>query len=219
VSTTTATRERPIIFSAEMVRAILNGRKTQTRRVVKPQPMWIASSGRWCWPIPKGARRPGCSETCVTASREWHEYLPPGCCPYGDPGDRLWVREAWALKDCGSRVSVAPEAWPEGFPVHRLLYVATDPAPHSSGYWWNKRSPIHMPRWASRITLEVTGVCVERLQEITDADAEAEGVEPLTGYGEAHLAGFVDLWEEIHGPGAWERNDWVWVISFRRLEP
>lgn len=208
-------RERPILFSAPMVRAILDGRKTQTRRIVKPQPDYIESSGRWRWPLPKRAQFPGCCTEVVTASREWWEYAPIEAYPYR-PGDRLWVRESYARF------------------TDPVLYLADGRNPVIK-----YRSGRFMPREASRITLEVVNVRVERLQDISETDAQAEGARfvdlgldkwgnPRPGWsmedphpnnsdaclGSARFA-FGNLWNKINGAGAWDKNPWVWVIEFK----
>jgi hypothetical protein len=173
-------RERPILFSAPMVRALLSGRKTQTRRVAKAR-----KEGDITWrtnPI----------------------------CPYGQPGDVLWVKETWRPCSTGG-------AW------YRATRLGDDPGP------W--RPSIYMPRWASRITLRLTSVRVERLQAISEEDANAEGVDELDGWmDEARLVAasvrlrapmedartwFAALWESIHGEFAWDANPWVWVLGFK----
>jgi hypothetical protein len=173
-------KERPILFSGPMVRAILDGRKTQTRRAIRPPMPW-----RDGWGVGLG------------------EYN----CPYGQPGDRLWVRETWA-----------PKQWEKG-----ACYRATGDLLDTGHCQW--RPSIHMPRWASRITLEVIGVRVERLQDISEADAEAEGCEPLPmcggpevgGYN-CYQSGFELLWGSINGKLApWSSNPWVWVVEFQRI--
>ena len=193
-------RERPILFSAPMVRALLAGTKTQTRRVVKPKPTFrddhLATDLR------------------ALLSR----------CPYGQPGDRLWVREAWR--------EWSSEAWhyaadltilPKG--DRELANFLAQRSPFSwESYKW--RPSIHMPRAASRITLEITGVRVERIQDISEADARADGViqwageqdTPVCDMQEARLQ-FMGLWESINGGGSWDANPWVWVVSFKRSEP
>ena len=185
--TETTVRERAILFSGEMVRAILDGHKTQTRRVVKP-------SGTQAFEL--GMTMP-----------EFRASLPPRC-PYGVVGDRLWVRETWAIEQCGSRVSLKPEAWPNGWPLDRLLYNDTGTK------WWNARPSIHMPRWASRLTLEITDVRVERLQAISDEDAVAEGI-----LGDSAMArdNYRELWDSLNKSRgySWEINPWVWVLGFR----
>jgi hypothetical protein len=136
-------------------------------------------------------------------------------CRYGAPGDRLWVRETWGIDNCGSKVSLAPETWPEGWPVDRLRYNA------DADIRFGKRPAIHMPRWACRLVLEVTGVRVERLQDISEDDAKAEGVEPIGsgGYGPLkHRTAYMALWDELNfkrGYGV-AVNPWVWVVGFKR---
>lgn len=184
-------KERPIIFSGEMVRAILEGRKTQTRRVVKPQP----------WPVETVD-----TERHVIVSHPDKLRVPP--CPYGQPGDRLWVRETW---------------WhPRATEAHidNVAYRADGEMPcHLVETNW--RPSIHMPRWASRILLEVTDVRVERVQDISEADVQAEGCtgSPFGPMGDAVL--FPRVWDSINAKRGhdWDTNPWVWVVSFRVLEP
>lgn len=202
-------KERPTLFGAPMVREILADTKTQTRRIAK-----FTANGH--------LKEPG-------GHRRWHPDDPEAslACPYGQPGDRLWVREnhylhgIWSVRkdDEGKR------RWrfhpnrdmgvhftePNGFIKGRSTTVAG----------WYRRPSIHMPRWASRITLEITGVRLERLQDISEADAQAEGVKHSL-----HLPGgrfasenFAHLWWTIHGDDAWEANPVVWVIGFKRLQP
>ena len=177
----TLPKERPILFSAPMVRAILDGSKTQTRRVAKE------FNGM---PNLDGILR---------------RYPHQNGCPYGKPGDRLWVRETWAHERDGT-----------GCPDDTgILYRATDPGwdDEETGLRW--RPSIYMPRRASRILLEITDVRVQRLQEIGDEDARAEGCEPFA-YPRDRFQG---LWDTIHGSGAWHANPWVWAITFRRIQP
>ena len=196
-------KERPILFSAPMVRAILNGTKTQTRRAVKDRHI---------------------------------DSAPPACifqwlrerCTYGQPGDRLWVREAFMHEpaDYCWEASVSIPCRPA-----ETVYRA-DHDGDTRGAGW--KPSIHMPRALSRITLEITGVRVERLQDISEADAIAEGVHPggaclpdddtssFSRIGPVCNASFpvaryAALWESINGAGAWEKNPLVWVIEFRRL--
>ena len=194
--------DHPIIFSGPMVRAILDGRKTQTRRVVKPQPYQIETS--WLRPVPG----------------EWWKHLRPRL-PYGIPGDRLWVRETWA-----EYVDVESGVHDD----ERFCYRATDKM--MLPVKW--RPSIHMPRWASRITLEVTGVRVERLQEISEADARVEGVGRDTNpcdhvrqscadigcLGPTHRASFCELWDTLNAKRgySWESNPWVWVVEFKLVK-
>lgn len=204
-------RERPILFSAPMVRAILSGSKSQTRRVVKPQPerrnieqignmlgfKKRQGDGFWLWP---NARERILAE-----------------CPYGAPGDQLWVRETWQAID-GNELAL--RIMTEPHPSRGWIeYAATVPEGHEPPPRW--RPSIHMPRWASRITLEVTGVRVERLQDISEADALAEGVSAILD--EMRRAtprcDFQALWQSINGPGSWDANPWVWIVEFKRIKP
>lgn len=211
-------KERPILFSGPMVRAILDGRKTQTRRIVR-LPAWFRD------------------EYSTFGSSEIASEV---ACPYGAPGDRLWVREAWALEDLGEdgqrlvwMVDRAAKWVGDGETIH---YLELDYEP---ARW---RPSIHMPRWASRLTLEVTGVRVEQLRALetwndrTEADVLAEGltfVEDMPGavmpkqYGlpgrmlsRTPWCAFQKLWDEINGKRApWSSNPWVWVVEFRRIDP
>lgn len=215
MTTATAVRERPILFTGEMVRSILAGRKTVTRRVVKP-PLGLA--GR--------VKEPG-------GHRNWHLGDPNAvlACPYGQPGDRLWVRET-------GLISAEKDAFMYADHGGKL---SPDAAPGSEAWAreWKSCPSIHMPRWASRLLSEVTEVRVERLQEISEADAIAEGITvewlgvdgPIYGPGKRAGFGYDDqsdsavgafhhLWDAINakrGHG-WEINPWVWVVSFRRIE-
>ena len=215
-----------------MVRAILDGRKTQTRRVVKPQPQVEGRIFRWAGPRPKAKVSTG-AVFINDPSMEHENPIISAFCPFGKPGDRLWVRETWAAV----HFSIDPET---GFADD--WHGSHDIPPGDGGGYWSKlyaadshptdkedrgfawRPSIHMPRWASRITLEVTGVRVERLQEISESDAQAEGID-LGGFrsgfdgiaGREHTIEFHSLWESINGPGSWDANPWVWVVEFRRL--
>jgi hypothetical protein len=204
--------ERPILFSAPMVRAILDGSKTQTRRVVKPQPIYDGRfAGNWKIVGKNGHEAATCSP------------LVGELCPHGRQDDRLWVRENFR--------PIYPQdpTYNGGRPIE-YDYAATYQHGNRLGDYigikkrW--KPSIHMPRAASRITLEVTGVRVERLQDISEDDALAEGCsstaivhedgEDYTG----HYASeeYQDLWESINGPGSWEANPWVWVVEFKRLD-
>lgn len=197
-------KERPILFSAPMVRAILDGRKTQTRRVVKPQfdddaTITIGEIG-----TSRGVAYVGNSQSGGLVTR-----VP---CRYGQPGDLLWVRETWRTEsDAYNDLSPSLLSGEE-----TILYDA-------DGDWsLNKtvgrgRPSIHMPRWASRITLKITDVRVEHLQSITFNDAKAEGVEYEKGYTDPRLA-FLRLWESINGEDSWGLNPWVWVVEFERAQ-
>lgn len=198
-TTETRVKERPILFSGPMVRAILEGRKTQTRRVIKPQPE-VMQNDSIGWEFAMEHFTVPCSEV----------FFCKNYCPYGSVGERLWVRETWVPKS-----SWDVEAG--------CLYKASEPDQYKDlPFKW--KPSIHMPRLASRITLEVTGVRVERLNDISEADALAEGCEGncQIGYIPAYQAGpcsyhFAQLWESINGPGSWALNPWVWVVEFKRI--
>lgn len=210
--------ERPILFSAQMVRALLTGTKTQTRRVVKPprnrSAFVLLDHGNGWWPYQSDD---GESELCDDGME--HPYT----CPYGQPGDRLWVREAFSGPHCMDAtdecVAVRPSKWGEG---SRIWYWADGNPTH--GDWTRPRPSIHMPRWASRILLEVTAIHVERLQDISAEDATAEGVD-FAGHSPEILRDywpderFSMLWETINGDGSWNSNPWVWVVEFKRVQP
>jgi len=193
--------ERPILFSAPMVRAILDGSKTQTRRIMKPQP-----TKDYVTFMPLSAELVGVTKHGGPIdNRGWLH------CPYGRPGDRLWVREKHAVWE--------RDGWIEGgvtiTPSERGVYYWADQgAMHQVGRW---TPSIHMPRWASRITLEVDSVRVERLQDISQADAFAEGIPKACD--NIAIDTYAALWQKINGPGTWDANPWVWVITFKRIEP
>jgi hypothetical protein len=201
----TEVKERPIIFSAESVRAILAGAKTQTRRVFKPTP-----PDDWC-PIvgpyhPRkvakdGEEYPG-EEVFGAADNDFGR-----ACRYGAPGDCLWVKEAWAA-----------------LPLKKRFYRA-DGEMHGE---WKWRPSLFMPRLASRITLEIVGVRVERLNAITESDAKAEGFawneSTAIGWGDGGhrhpVLAFSETWDKLNGKThPWSSNPWVWALSFKRIEP
>lgn len=208
----TAVKTRPIIFSGEMVRAILDGKKTQTRRVIKPQPEYVL-----------GGRH-------LVRLEDMPEQLKPSViknllsdCPYGQPGDRLWVRETWArVPTTAYRCSegVQQTCYPDDpsmAVVYRAGWERSDP-----GVW---KSPYHMYRWMSRITLELTGVRVERLHDISEADIKAEGFDRAwyRGYTSRKIDeddDFSDFWDHVNGKRApWSSNPWVWVMEFTVVQP
>jgi hypothetical protein len=201
-----------------MVRAILDGSKTQTRRVVKPQPPdghawagWCASSthrrdeGKAAWAVGEGP-----------LLKDVHRVA----CPYGQPGDRLWVRETWAFN-------------PDHPGQHAHAIYRADPECEYDTDRWTPS--IHMPRRACRILLEIVSVRVERLNDISEADCWAEGIEACDGLqdymtiiGMAKRMGrqiedaaptFAALWESINRAGSWDANPWVWVVEFKRVMP
>lgn len=189
----TQPKERPILFNDAMVRAILDGRKTQTRRIMKGAALdWIR--------LPGG----GFSSQFIADAEN-------RLCPFGHPGDRLWVREAWQHIDGGAVHDAAGGVMDSHDP--ETIYRAS--RPNYPGPW---KASIHMPRWASRITLEITCVRVERLNDISGADAVAEGVRSRLPDNGIAVSEYRDLWESINGPGSWNENPWVWVIEFKMVE-
>lgn len=202
-------KERPILFSGPMVKAIREGRKTQTRRVVKPS--WIAAAD--------------------AAGESWgpegDQNYWAGVCPYGQPGDRLWVRETHRFDGLDPRIAIRDRRLDE---ISYRADMISDSCCDSCTW----RPSIFMPRWASRITLEVAGVRVERLNEISEADAKAEGIEDVGDLWrnytpDSHYLhcltleqprdSFRSLWESINGPGSWDLNPFVWVVEFGRVSP
>ncbi|EOD8981809.1 TPA: hypothetical protein NHP39_004675 [Pseudomonas aeruginosa] len=224
-------RERPILFNDQMVRAILEGRKTVTRRVVKPQPDFLGSMVDPNTPF-------------KTLDAGLHARIT---CPYGEPGDRLWVRETWTdVNMCGAPAlayradeDIRDLMEEPGFLDDRGAFNYDDPRvkPYPFACWYAEldqarwRPSIHMPRWASRILLELTAVRVERLQDISEEQALAEGVhgEPcdharqacadIGCWGDTAKGAFGFLWESLNGEGSWAANPWVWVIEFKRVTP
>lgn len=194
-------KTRPILFSAPMVRALLDGRKTMTRRVVKKSEQWPADAVRAVMLETRG--------TVMAVNAQRCTYGPEIKCPYGQPGDRLWVRETWKHVD-GGPVYDAAGGIADSFDPE-TIYHAT--RPHYPGPW---KPSIFMPRWASRITLEITGVRVERLQDISISDAMAEGV-GIQCESPMAVMEYSLLWESINGPGSWDANPWVWVLTFGRV--
>ena len=193
-------KEKPIIFTAPMVKEILEGRKTQTRRIVGQKHIPFLENINTNFLYGNWEKRP---------------------LPYGQPGDRLWVREKfktvcdeeqWDAIEYLDGIRIKPE-----LPDHNTGFRFSWDCDNDNVRW---RPSIHMPRWASRITLEVTGVRVERLQDISGPDCWAEGIEcagwDSEKYGSVTHC-YRDLWESINGPGSWDKNPWVWVIEFKRV--
>lgn len=202
-------KERPILFSGPMVRGILDGRKTQTRRVVamtKQEPLENVTWGYTVFTLPGYI-----SMRARHANGEYGESFVK--LKYGKPGDQLWVRETW-YDDFGVDRSEIEVQLREG------VYYRADGEAHDQFEDWADlkwRPSIFMPRWASRITLEITNVRVERLQDISEEDAKAEGVEGLEVYPTVR-GQFARVWEKINGKKhPWESNPWVWVVEFRKL--
>lgn len=227
-------KERPILFSAPMVRALLDGSKTQTRRVVKglnhaPHAGAVT------------ARTDGSPMGGVC----WDFGGPLIYCPHGQPGDRLWVRETFIAYGRWETRFSAKKKRDEWHFIdmtlecdRRYQYAADTPdVPLASGRGgalpgWYTRPAIFMPRAACRNLLEIVSVRVERLQDITEADARAEGVSasgwqpsysnPDNAGGDESMSAadaFCELWESINGAGSWASNPWVWVLTFRRMVP
>lgn len=223
-TTISESKEWPIIFTGESVRAILDGRKTQTRRLVRfaVAPNDPSSHSPWrCWQGGMGAIPAGRHEY------EWQDGDDLMRCPYGYPGDRLWVRETWGAVSKTGDMEPIEECnieYRADLPEGCTDYPGQWPIEHGRGNdeapkW---RSSIHMPRWASRITLEVTAVRVERLQDISRTDALAEGMPegaPNDLWKGHPVSMFCLLWQQINGKRApWASNPWVWVIEFRRVQ-
>jgi hypothetical protein len=196
-------RERPVLFSAPMVRALRDGTKTQTRRAVKGWPLE--------WLLPP-----------IRFSPEYVALPESQACPYGQPGDRLWVREAW-------RTDPQFDYLPPRDLDSAVAPVQYEAGPHADVLGGKLRPSMFMPRWACRLVLTLESVRVERLNDISEADALAEGVTPkwepgcsgrlmeaFSGFSFRPAASaYADLWEQINGPGSWSANPWVWVLAFR----
>lgn len=207
-------KEHPILFSGPMVKALLDGRKTQTRRIAKFLPyrkgLNLNFTGLALGLYSRGQPLSGYVLCSRDGSGCWNDRTKPLQSPFGQPGDHLWVRETWR----GVKGNIEYRA---DNPPNSLI-PPFDP---------RFKPSIHMPRWASRITLEVESVRVERLQEISEADARAEGLEWVSPtFGISGLAdswnidpraSYQALWESINGPGSWEANPYVWIVTFRRI--
>ena len=218
---------RPIIFSGAMVRALLADTKTQTRRIVKPQPFNGRSDDEVRRQmISNGALGPDESLTDLLNGAIDHGFIPEAKCPYGQPGDRLWVREAFGKVNmhslsnnrplfeqityrAGKRVLASKDA-PSDFDMENWPVSWVDDYKPTDGKW---RPSIHMPRWASRITLEIISVRVERLRDISMQDVLAEGC--MLSTSKTEPLDYQNLWESINGSGSWDANPWVWVVEFR----
>lgn len=220
-------KQIPILFSTPMVQAILDGRKTQTRRTIKPQPELRQFIGNVTGNKIEGWQIPG-------TDKFWQPDDAPDCsllnCPYGKPGDVLWVRETWSSLNTDNGIeygfkSTASNATLEAMEDYKLKW----------------KPSIHMPKAACRLYLQITDIRVERLQDISEDDAKAEGIQPLLqsrmqvaidgrlyrnylnnpelfNHGLRPVDSFKSLWQTINGPESWDRNDWIWVISFKRID-
>jgi hypothetical protein len=223
-------KERPIIFSAPMIKALLDGRKTQTRRIIKPQPE-VNDQGNLCgdWlskPL-GGLLVPKLQDIVIH-------------CPFGEIGDVLWVRETWQIADWTEEGDPFVRYKSTGDVINRGQHVSEGDLERVEEMWAelsgrdnylidNKaadrkwRSPIFMPKWASRITLEITNIRVERLNDISEEDAIAEGVTqyvvdtPTGKLANKVIDDYMEIWESINGKGSRDINPFVWVIEFRRI--
>lgn len=206
-------KERPILFNAAMVRAIQSGEKTQTRRVMKVQPPSAEYKLSTCIDTTGNNKDKG-RQHWITMQGQYSvvdSSQPYFSCPFGYADDRLWVRETFSAMGDKTRHAVP------------IFYRAD--RPNDNGGW---TPSIHMPRWASRITLQITNVRVERLNEISQRDAMAEGAPPSHpiidkvsrefGYQDFSRSWYAQLWEQINGAGSWAANPWVWVIEFEVLK-
>ncbi|HBX8047498.1 TPA: hypothetical protein MIH14_23105 [Klebsiella pneumoniae] len=221
-------KERGMIFNGEMVRAILDGRKTQTRRIMKPQPEPCPHGGHW-WPSNVFKTMLHVEEEMQNGKGGWGG-LVGDACPFGDVGDRIWVRETFCPVD---DTQYGGEKWVDyrATPKFEASHPAGWDSAHNDAEALKWRPSIHMPRWASRILLEITDVRVERLNAISEEDARAEGIIDggCLNCGEPEPCGcanpepdatdaFAYLWQSIYGQESWNANPWVWVIEFERVE-
>jgi len=213
---TDSIKERPILMNGPNVNAILEDIKTQTRRVIKKQPID--------------------SDQEIKFENGWLMYRRAGIgwsndqlCPYGKPGDRLWVRESYIHCYRGENPGACKYLADAG----TMRWLQADSVEQAKSHWGPFKRSIHMFRWASRILLEITDIRVERLNDISEQDAIAEGIEsiyqkerfggggwyrPDRALGQTASSCFQHLWESINGKGSWDKNDWVWIIEFRRCE-
>lgn len=219
-------KDRPILFSGPMVRQILAGQKTQTRRTVKGLPHDVRRVVRmrdaYVFAAPRrfvevGGQQIPVVEECVNLR-----------CPYGTPGDRLWVREAFLVDHEGMTYAAdGAEIEPPEHPAPGLKWEGKE----------GRHPSIHLPRWASRIMLEITSIGVERVQAISETDIRAEGIPAKSADAPGWLEGRFPnataslwdkcaalyqwrvCWQQLHGPESWEANPWVWAISFKRIDP
>lgn len=215
-------KDRPILFNGPMVRAILSGKKTQTRRVIKGITDPVRGTATKNYYVNYRGKTWWCD-----SNFSFNESLLSQACPMGQQGDLLWVRETWCQGPRGGKMENGEDA---------VYYRADLPGNAWEGFW---TPSIHMPRWASRITLEIVDVRVERLNDITGDDAESEGIERVGGtyscspwknyrkgekgemdmHCSARERSYMTLWESINGPGSWNLNPWVWVIEFKMVKP
>ena len=206
-------RERPIIFNSEMVRAILDGRKTMTRRPLEPQPscakVELYSTSHWMR-VPRQHKKRRIWVPTSNSGKVGIFERPYYVCPHGDEGDRWWVRETFN--------TYRPFTGDIDYDLNNVIvnYYASDNEKYRDRVEW--RPSIHMPRWASRITLEITNVKVERLQEITEEDTRAEGI--INPLGCLALNIFPAYLYSLYAKKSeyqWNNNPWVWVIEFKKI--
>jgi hypothetical protein len=207
-------KQTPMLFKDRLVRAILDGTKTQTRRPVKgksPFPLPVVEYARDGMPIWWSA-----PPSDLIRKSDYYDHGTP--CPYGHVGDLIWVRETWAPDDDLESYWGGIEDFPgDARTWESMKFRSTASDFELKTTRW--RPSIHMPKWACRIWLEITDVRVERIASISDADCLAEGIESYEGrWGDGTDRGsFAHAWEDVY-PGSWERNDWVWAIDFKRTE-
>lgn len=227
-------KERPILFNSVMVRAILDGRKTQTRRIVKPEPVQPCEGAyfdkynkgtQWNWWTSD-------NKQCLNQIIK---------CPFGKVGDSLWVRETWGhFEPVYDGIEWIPDRpflksgerkFGKGYIDANIIWAVDGPFAWSDEDSCEEVSrwipSIHMPRWASRINLEITDIKVERLNDISEEDAKAEGIEdpisvmmsydPNADLVDSYVAAFCSLWSSVYGQDSWKSNPWVWVINFKRI--
>lgn len=232
-------KERPILYAGSMVRAVLADAKTMTRRIIKPQPDVTEERLREL-----GAWIDGFTLSQQVDAAWQHGFIDTEC-PYGQPGDRLWVRETWGVishswDKHGNRVKWTPNRpataisempFGNGYYSGHVIYAADGPNEWSDdddgggeprSLW---HPSIHMPRAACRLVLEITDIRAERLQDISEADAIAEGCDNsqsaaavATGWYEKPISAYRRLWESLYGASSWDANPWVWVIEFKKVE-
>lgn len=220
-------KERPILFSGPMVHANLANLKTQTRREVNPQPPALCSyvingaqSHALCYATISGHSTADARWVHPTGKSKDHR-LP---CPYGQPGDRLWVKETWGTRYDFDGLKPRQLCNPAETKHGAEIYCAADYSGAKPTLVQKWRPSLFMRRWMSRLLLEITEVRVERLNDISAADAAAEGhprradIVSSEVHADAARDWYMDLWECINGPGSWAKNPWVWVITYRRVE-
>lgn len=200
-------KESPLPFTADMIKAVYADLKTKTRRVIKPQFTQLWGQG-----VRIGDDTYSCHVNIpVPDGWKWLR------CPYGKAGDRLWVREACAIGWCDTS-PLAVDYHADGKRTHFVIETPQQAQAAAAYINDSRRPPMYMPRWASRLMLEVVSVGVERVQDITQEDAVAEGCVEIAGRSWGRL-GFSQLWDQINGTRGygWDVNPWVWVVEFRRL--